>query len=381
MQRKLFLFLLFMVVVLSVAVYSCKKSSSTGPPAGGPGTVSGRVQVYGGAPVVDAVVQLFAGNVTTGNPVATDSSDTTGQWQVTASTAGRHTIVVSKSGFPTAIVNVDAVSGQNVNVGNVTLSQATLSGVVNDAQTGNFIANAIVRFTAGTNLDTLGAFVAQDTTNVLGQWSLRLTLGNYVCVITAAGRVPAIASVPVNDTAAQQMTTSLTPPVPAGQMRIVLNWGAQPSDLDSHLTGDSTTASGQPRYHVFYANQVVTNAAGDTIAFLDLDDVTSYGPETITIYRFFPGTLRYKIHDYTNRNTFGSHYLSDSSRATVRVYTSAGQIREDHVITGRAGNQWHVYNIDGSTRNITFINTIRDSVSSPTDTSFRPTVLPEKKMQ
>jgi hypothetical protein len=298
---------------------------------------------------------------------------------VTTGAAGRHTIVVTKLGFPTATVNVDAVSGQNVNVGNITLAQATLNGVVNDAQTGNFIANAIVRFTAGANLDTLGALVAQDTTNVSGQWSLRLTLGNYVCVIYASGRIPAIANVPVNDTTTQQMTTSLTPPVPAGQMRIVLNWGAQPSDLDSHLTGDSTNAGGQPRYHVYYANQVVTNAAGDTIAFLDHDDVTSYGPETITIYRFFPGTLRYKIHDFSNRNTFGSHYLSDSSNATVRVYTSAGQIREDHVVRGRAGNQWHVYTINGATREITFINTIRDSVSNPADTSFRPIALPEKK--
>jgi len=106
--------------------------------------------------------------------------------------------------------------------------------------------------------------------------------------------------------------------------------------------------------------------------------VTSYGPETITIYRFFPGTLRYKIHDYSNRNTTGSHNMSDSSQAVVRVYTSAGLIREDRIRTGVAGNQWYVYDINGANQSISFINTIRDGVSSPTDTSFRPTALPPK---
>ncbi|MCW5896955.1 MAG: hypothetical protein KIT50_15285, partial [Bacteroidetes bacterium] len=173
---------------------------------------------------------------------------------------------------------------------------------------------------------------------------------------------------------------TVTQPVPPGQIRIVLNWGLKPSDLDSHLTGDSTAVAGRPRYHVFYGNRVVQAANGDTIAFLDHDDVTSYGPETITIFKFFPGTLRYKIHDYSNRNSTGSHFMSDSSDATVRVYTSAGLVREDRIVRGIAGNQWYVYDINGTTQAVSVINTIRDGVSSPTDSSFRPVALPPKRI-
>ena len=70
--------------------------------------------------------------------------------------------------------------------------------------------------------------------------------------------------------------------------------------------------------------------------------------------------------------------MSDSSSATVRVYTSAGLVREDHIVRGVAGNQWYVYDINGTNQQITFINTIRDGVSDPADSSFRPLSWPQK---
>jgi len=369
-----------MVVGIAVAVNSCKKDDGgTGPTAGGNVAVSGTVQAFGGQAIANATVQFFNGNTIMGTPVATDTSDASGQWQLTLSNAGMYSYVVAAAGRPTSIVTVNIAQGQsNVSLGNTILATQTINGIINDAQTGQPISGAVVRFFSGANNDTSGYRFADAITTGAGAWTGSFTIGSYVYAVYAANHVPLVSNAPVTDTTTTQLTTTLTQPVPAGQMRIVLNWGVLPSDLDSHLTGDSTSVSGRPRYHVYYSNDVIQDASGDTIAYLDHDDVTSFGPETITIFRFFPGTLRYKIHDYTNRSSTGSHIMSDSSRATVRVYTSAGLIREDHILTGVAGNQWYAYDINGATRQVTFVNTIRDGVSNPADSSFRPSVLPPK---
>lgn len=78
--------------------------------------------------------------------------------------------------------------------------------------------------------------------------------------------------------------------------RIKLNWGLTPSDLDSHLWGPSNSDGGQ--FHIYYVNrEIVVN---DVVMFLDVDDVTSYGPEVISIPEFaLPGTYTYKVHNYS----------------------------------------------------------------------------------
>ena len=67
-------------------------------------------------------------------------------------------------------------------------------------------------------------------------------------------------------------------------MRIVLNWGASPSDLDSHLV--------YPGNHVYFSQKEGTDAN------LDVDDTDSYGPETITIERKHSGERYvYAVHN------------------------------------------------------------------------------------
>ena len=68
--------------------------------------------------------------------------------------------------------------------------------------------------------------------------------------------------------AATQLDSVLTETLDDDEYRVILTWGSSPSDLDSHLEG--------PGYHVFYSNKTGKNAE------LDVDDTTSYGPETVT---------------------------------------------------------------------------------------------------
>ncbi|MDR1389773.1 MAG: hypothetical protein LBJ31_07325, partial [Treponema sp.] len=58
-------------------------------------------------------------------------------------------------------------------------------------------------------------------------------------------------------------------------VRIVLDWGERPEDLDLHVEK-------QGGYHISFWN---THTAEDGSAFLDRDDMQSYGPETITVER------------------------------------------------------------------------------------------------
>ena len=73
--------------------------------------------------------------------------------------------------------------------------------------------------------------------------------------------------------------------LPSGETRLVLNWGSQPGDLDSHLL--TPEIEGQ-NYHISYSNRGSANSA--PYATLDTDDVNGYGPETITIKQSFSGT-------------------------------------------------------------------------------------------
>jgi uncharacterized protein YfaP (DUF2135 family) len=122
-------------------------------------------------------------------------------------------------------------------------------------------------------------------------------------------------------------------------MRIVLTWGATPYDLDSHLY---TPYSGSwSERHIWYVNK--SNSVGDN---LDVDDTSSYGPETITIPAVREGQYKYYVVDYTNssggRNT--STQMSNSG-ATVRVYTSDGLVATYHVPTNQEGVIWEVFEV------------------------------------
>ncbi|MCR5884757.1 carboxypeptidase regulatory-like domain-containing protein [Rhizobacter sp. J219] len=75
---------------------------------------------------------------------------------------------------------------------------------------------------------------------------------------------------------------------------IKLTWGRAPSDVDSHLL----TPQGA---HVYWDDK--GSLAVAPYANLDIDDVTSYGPEFITIRRLAQGTYRYFLDNYSG--TFG----------------------------------------------------------------------------
>ncbi|MBQ9460470.1 MAG: S-layer homology domain-containing protein, partial [Clostridia bacterium] len=83
-------------------------------------------------------------------------------------------------------------------------------------------------------------------------------------------------------------------------IRIVLTWGATPSDLDSHLVG--LRSDMQERFHVYYRDKIAYKIGfmSKFAAELDYDDTTSFGPEITTIYSLTPGEYYFYVHDYSN---------------------------------------------------------------------------------
>jgi hypothetical protein len=171
-----------------------------------------------------------------------------------------------------------------------------------------------------------------------------LAAGSYTVEMTRAGYSAGYFTMTIVGGQTGSYPSSIAPTVAAGQIRIILDWGISPSDLDSHLTGPTVDGSG--RFHVFYADDVYFE--GSTVAALDHDDVTSYGPETITIYTQSTGTYRYSVHDYTNRDLTSGTALG-ASGARVRVYLGGTLVRTFHVPTGVGGTLWKVFELNGTT--------------------------------
>ncbi|MBR6322251.1 MAG: zinc-ribbon domain-containing protein [Lachnospiraceae bacterium] len=129
-----------------------------------------------------------------------------------------------------------------------------------------------------------------------------------------------------------------SPTLAEGEYAIVLTWGASPRDLDSHLF---TTANAETR-HIWFGNM-----SDGYASYLDVDDTTSYGPETVTIRTFNRDFYyKYAVVDYTDcvSGNTGSYNMS-LSNATVNVYSKGGNVASFHVPENVSGVIWEVFEI------------------------------------
>ena len=144
--------------------------------------------------------------------------------------------------------------------------------------------------------------------------------------------------------------------LPANMYRIVLTWGASPHDLDSHMTGPAAPGDSSGRFHVYYGHKQY-EFGGTRYVDLDLDDVTSYGPETTTIRNKTAGVYRFSVHNFSGESPLST------SRAQVKLY-QGNTLRATFNVPGTNGtaNLWTVFEINGET--ITPKNTM-STVSGP----------------
>jgi len=206
------------------------------------------------------------------------------------------------------------VSAQNISV-------QVLSAVEKD----KVISNAEVM------IQRNGESSAKSFTNNQGRTTINSGFpddSNTLLIIKKDNYSSLVVKCPCND-----MTYALSPYMKnLDGMRIVLNWGKNPYDLDSHLTF--------PENHIFFQHQIGSSSN------LDVDDTDSYGPETITIEnKRFGETYHYFVHDFSNKDNLNSNQLS-ASGAKVFVYVGQSLVKTYYIPKNKTGNVWNLFKIN-----------------------------------
>ena len=244
-----------------------------------------------------------------------------------------------------------------------------ISGTIVDARTGAATATAtstVINIREGMNIrDGTILNTLPNSVDAIGNYSIAATLatGNYTLEFVLGGYANGYINVYVvaATTIANQSGTMF--PASTGTS-IVLTWGASPADLDSHMTGpnyDNAPDTDAGRFHVYYPTANRGSLTAEPFVNLDVDDVSSYGPETITLASQFLGIYRYSILDFTNGGGTAGTALSTSG-AKIDVYREGLYVRSYNVPSG-AGGLWNVFQLDGT--ELFTINTIESTTTIP----------------
>ena len=209
-----------------------------------------------------------------------------------------------------------------------------VSGKIVNVENASPISGATLVFRSGKNNRSGDAVLTIESPD--GSYNADLEPGDYTVEVSANGYNKEYFDLYVSNTGSPiEKDFSVSRSLGSGQIRIVLEWGESPSDLDSHLvgtTGDGTTVD------VSFTNKTVSNSSG-VIAQLDVDDQSGFGPETITLSDT-SGEFTYRVHRY-----FGFGSLATSG-ATVKVYTSDNsQPTIISVPDSVSGDWWDVFRI------------------------------------
>lgn len=269
---------------------------------------------------------------------------------------GNYTMEFSAEGYLSEIVYhvtvIDDVTEYNALLNMVTEEDRVgkASGRIIDAFDAASLPYAKIAIYRGIN-NTSGSPALELTSDSSGRYTVELSPGNYTLKVSSPGYQDGTASILIlpGETRTNQ-DCSLTPVLKDGEVRIVLTWGAYPEDLDSHLVGPAVNGS----FHTFFDNMKYSfsNKVYDN---LDVDDTTSYGPETTSIYVSLNGNYTYLVHDYTNRERGYSNAMA-ASGAQVKLYVSGQSEPFVFNVPNQDGTVWTVFNLRNGV--VTPINTM-----------------------
>jgi hypothetical protein len=226
-----------------------------------------------------------------------------------------------------------------------------VQGTVLDATTGEGIESATVTVGAQTTFtSSLGGYSINDVPSKTAVTALA----------SADGYVSLSTTINIDERETRDLDFQLVPETGVDISRIVLTWGANPRDLDSHVW--APMSEGTAYYHISYMNHGTTD--GLPYMKLDLDDTNGYGPETVTIAPNYdvwhPGVYSYVVHEFA-----GDGILTGSD-ATVRVYISDELVDTIHVPTvGVCGENYYWYVGDLAIDSGTWTRVLTMSATAP----------------
>jgi len=333
------------------------------------------VDILSDAPLSGATIEIFEGTTL----IRTVTTGEDGSFIIPVDN-GNYTLKVSKDGYVSIENNFDVKAGETKYIETLRMtprnSSSIMGGIyghITDALTGYSVENVTVKISRGwNNTDETTDFVVETNTDYYGDYSHRKTTimgidfgldaGNYTVSISKEGYIPNTFNVAIVGGEDMCFNSTITPVGAENVYHIVLTWGSTPNDLDSHL---NSTYDGY-RDHVYYSDK------NGYYSNLDVDDTSSYGPETVTIEDItkYSGYITYAVHDYTNRNYGYSKALSFSS-ATVKVYKGGQLLETFYVPTDYEGNVWNVFYFDEN-HNICPVNTFEYESNSSAVYGYSP---------
>ncbi|KFI98912.1 carboxypeptidase regulatory-like domain-containing protein [Bifidobacterium subtile] len=274
----------------------------------GVGTVAAKIAVT--VPVIDMTIE---------------------DWTLDEVSVTKHLLRLSRSSDRTCPANSGIGGGTGGGTGGGSSGSIyQLTGSLSDASTGDPLTDADITVTGD---DGIGNTAPVDDS---GNFTIELPQGQYDVRVTKAGYVDWTKQVDL--TKDQHITISLTKPTASTtEYRAVLTWGEYPRDEDSHLIG--TDGSESP-YHVYYQDKEAYDSQGNLIAWLDVDDTTSYGPETLTFDVASSGTYSYYVHNYSGEAPL------NTSGAEVRLYRGDKLVKTYGIPADWSDqNIWRVFSI------------------------------------
>jgi len=226
------------------------------------------------------------------------------------------------------------VSGQNL---------STVHGTLEDATTGAGVPNATVSVNgAGVTTDGSGVY---SVSNVIPS-------DNVLITASASGYQPFSTVIPVAAGSDVEQDLIIVPAAVYGdQYRFVLTWGQEPRDLDSHLW----VPVGADHYHVaFWDKGTLTS---EPYAELDVDEMFSFGPETVTLLPEYQGEYVYAVHEWTGEGTLVT------SGAQVQIFAGNTLTHVLDVPIGTCDENWwwYVGRLNAQTGEFSLVNELQSA--------------------
>lgn len=290
------------------------------------------------SPVKGATVQIYKDNLLYDSTI----SDDEGNYNISVP-AGNYFIYIIAPGYISFSSYATVQEGTNTYMETFLMvtggryEQGIATGTIKNALTGRVEEGVKLSVRQGWNNLEYGDVISTTLTDENGDYSIRLPLGNYTLVAEKMGYVTTPINIIVQSGTTNSQNGTIMPVLSGDNFSIVLTWGRNPSDLDSHIQGELSNGNA---FHVYFG---LKNAYDNDINIckLDVDDTSSYGPETITLKTSSDKAYYYYIHHYSGSGTFST------SEARVNLYQSGELIAVFNVPTNQGLDRyWNVFAID-----------------------------------
>lgn len=323
------------------------------------GTLSGKVCKASdrSTPIGNASIAVYKGN----DLVKTVTASASGNYSLSLPEYDSYRIEISAPGyisfssFAKVIFKTNTYTETFLMVEGTEDMTGTATGTISDALTGKGVEGVGLIIRKGWNNHSYGDPVGSSLTDANGVYSVTLPLGNYTLCTYKEGYIAGMVNIVVQEGTTDSQNGTITPVISGSSYRIVLAWGENPRDLDSHVEGPLSNGNG---FHVYYSHK--SQYDGDIeVCNLDVDNTTSYGPETITLNPVASGTYYYYIYRFAGSGTVAS------SGAKIIVYQGENKLAEFNVPTDQgSGDYWNVFAIkDGQL-------IIQNTITSSKDVSY-----------